>query len=142
MRKALASCQLTSPAAKASLLQLCRFRAREPYPKRADPSPNNPRRSPNSREGVLQIEAAWEPARPANAKLGSAPRDIADAARESTATWHKELCGAVDGTARVSPSLHRESNCTKLLTKHESDRRRCPPVPFAMIGRGEEVGRL
>jgi hypothetical protein len=106
---------LTPPAAKARLLRLGRFRASEPHPKPAEPSPDNPRRAPNSREGVLQIEGVWEPALPTNAKLGSAPRHIVDAARQCTATGHKELCGAIDGAAGVSPSLHRESNCTKAL---------------------------
>ena len=81
--------------------------ASEPHPKRADPSPDNPRRASNSCEGVLQIEAVGERARPANAKLRSAPGHIADPARERTAIQHMKLCGAVDDAARVSPSLHR-----------------------------------
>ncbi len=80
-------CQLTSPAAKSS--RLVWFRAGELHPKLREPPPDDLRRTSNSREGVLQPEAVWDRARPANAKLGSAPRYLAEAARQRTATGHK-----------------------------------------------------
>ncbi len=101
------------PVAKSSLLRSCGPHASEPHPNPADASPDNLYCASNSREGVLQIEAARQPALPAYAELRAAPRHITDAARQSIAIGNNDLRRAVQGAPGVASPLHARLNAPR-----------------------------